>query len=141
MLQQLFGEVIIPYAVRDELLANKNATFIDRLFSHSWLKTKAVSQSSLLNDLLLTIDRGEAGAIALALELSATYLLIDEQRGKKITKQLQLNPFGLLGLFLFAKRKGVIQSIKPWINKLVSATSFRHTQKLINAVPATAGET
>ena len=72
LLPTLFGEVIIPEAVRDELL---------RCHSNlpHWLRVEAVSNAAESVQLGRAVDRGEAEAIELAKELRADRLLIDER--------------------------------------------------------------
>ena len=59
---------------------------------------------------MLVVDEGEAEAIALALHSDAR-ILIDEKRGRNAAKAL--------GLFVDAKNKGIIISVKDCIDKLL----------------------
>ena len=77
ILNRLFGEVIIPTAVADEL----HRTHTDL---PEWLRVEQVSNQDLAGEYMLSVDLGEAEAIALAQELSADRLLIDERKGRKL---------------------------------------------------------
>ena len=63
ILDRLFGEVIIPKAVADEL----HRTHTDL---PEWLRVERVSNQDLAGEYMLSVDKGEAKAIALAQELS-----------------------------------------------------------------------
>lgn len=137
---ELFEQVIVPKQVRDELLVGNREEMVSKLLNQPWLRVQEVAESPLLASLLTQIDSGEAEAISLAVELSADFLLIDERRGNAIAKHLHLHTVGLLGVFLLAKEKKIISEVRPWIERLVTQTKFRHTKGLIRKVLAMANE-
>ena len=53
-------------------------------------------------------DAGETQAMLLYKELDADFLLIDDQRGRKVAKINQITTVGSLGVLLQAKKKGLI---------------------------------
>ncbi len=90
--------------------------------------------------LALELHLGEAEAIALALEMKAEYLLIDEREGRTLARQLGLRITGVLGVLLRAKRRGQIEAIKPEIEALRSHARFFIAPALESAILAEAGE-
>ncbi|HND86928.1 MAG TPA: hypothetical protein PK971_01295 [Saprospiraceae bacterium] len=58
------------------------------LTGSDWIRAVPASNISLLLDLLNRLDEGEAHAIALAVEMKAHLLLIDELEGRKTAKAL-----------------------------------------------------
>ena len=68
--------------------------------------------------LSLTLDEGEAGAIALAIEHDLP-LLIDDLKGRKTAKQLGLKYIGTLGILKIAKNREIISEVKPFIERLL----------------------
>lgn len=54
--------------------------------------------------LQMELDPGEAEAIALAVELKAHLLLLDERRGRVVASRLGLHFVGLLGVLSEAKQ-------------------------------------
>ena len=56
---------------------------------------------------------GEAEAIALATDLNADIVLIDEQEGRQLASRTGLAVTGVLGILLRAKRAGEIAAVKP----------------------------
>jgi uncharacterized protein len=80
LLSDLFGQVVIPTAVRDELL--KYHPEVPPFFS-----IRLVVKSDAVSALRSDIDAGEAEAIVLAEELGADALLIDEKQGRSKLKK------------------------------------------------------
>jgi predicted nucleic acid-binding protein len=72
----------------------------------------------MLQAINLTLDSGESEAIALYWEKATDFLLIDEQRGRKIAAQSGIKIIGTLGVLLLAKRKGLISAIRPFVDLL-----------------------
>ena len=85
------------------------------------------------------LDRGEAEAIALALELGADELLIDERLGRREALRLRLSITGLLGVLLVAKRRGLVAMIRPVMDALMTQAGFRLSEQLYTVLVA-AGE-
>src|SRR5205823_2843711 len=80
LLAQLFTEVVIPSAVRDELIRSHSSL-------PPWLKVEVVRNPTKAARFARTVDIGEAEAIELALELHADRLLIDERKGRRLASQ------------------------------------------------------
>jgi hypothetical protein len=111
LLTQLFDEVVIPEAVRNELLRNHA-----RL--PAWLRAASVQNTAQAGKYAQLVDAGEAEAIELALELHADRLLIDERKGRKLAIQEGVAVIGLLGVVLLARRKALIPSARALIERL-----------------------
>lgn len=111
LLMRLFVEVVIPEAVRDEL-RKSHAPLPD------WLQVRSVLDRTEVNRYSRTVDLGEAEAIALARELRADYLLIDERKGRRLATQQGLSVVGLLGAILMAKRRNLIPSARALLVRL-----------------------
>jgi hypothetical protein len=58
-----------------------------------------------------SLDPGEPEAIAL--ELNADLILMDERRGRFMARRLGLEVIGVLGVLVRAKRKGHLDELKP----------------------------
>lgn len=85
------------------------------------------------------VDKGEASAIALALELDNPLLIIDDLKGRKLAKKLNLNIAGTLGVILKAKEKGIIKSTKGIFEKL-KQSNFRISEKVETELLKLSGE-
>lgn len=137
LLLQLYTQVTIPEAVYCEL------TDIDPLVpgtsevqTASWLEVRQVANREIVARLRDTarLDPGESEAIALALELSADLLLIDERRGRAEANRLGLRITGLLGILIEAKHQNLIVAVKPLMDALISTSEFRISPALYNQI-------
>jgi predicted nucleic acid-binding protein len=70
------------------------------------------------------LDQGEAEAIALATEIQADVLLIDEDEGRSVARQAGLVVRGVLGVLLRAKAMGEIASVKAEIDASRNRAGF-----------------
>ncbi len=130
ILEKLFGEVIIPIAVFEELSLLNNF----ELTNYLWIKIVPIKKNDLIQQLILTLDKGEVEAIILALELNSTFLLIDEKKGRQIAKSLNIKIIGLLGILLLAKQEKIIETVKRILDDLVNVSNFRISTELYNEV-------
>lgn len=138
LLQQIFKEIIIPEGVYEELIRiPSNKKQIEKI---SWIKKQKPKDEKLLNELLKILDRGESESIALALELKAEYLLIDERKGRKIANKYGITITGILGVLRRAKLKGYIEKVKPLLDQLIKESGFRIHQKLYEEILKDVGE-
>ena len=121
LLQQLYGNVIIPTAVYQELL-NSGATDPATLAVQSldWIQPQSVTNLALLQTLQNNLDIGEAEAITLALELNAERLIMDERRGRNEAIRAGLQVTGLLGVLLAAKQQRLIPLVQPVLDDLIA---------------------
>ena len=90
--------------------------------------------------LRLRVHPGEAEAIALAAELAADVLLMDEQEGRKLAEEAGLPVTGTLGVLLRAKQTGAIKAVKPEIQALRDRARFFVSAGLEARVLSDAGE-
>lgn len=86
------------------------------------------------------IDLGEAEAIALALELKAGLLLMDERRGRLVATSYGLQVTGLLGVLIQGKQNGLIKSVKPLVDQLIKQADFRVSDQLYMTILDITGE-
>lgn len=119
LLPKIYGEVTIPSGVYDELLVLADLGIpIDKVLASSWLSIRTVEATDLYRDLLTELDMGEAESIALAIELQADYLLIDEKKGRKIALEKNLQIIGTLGIIIEAKKLGHVDNIQQKMDDL-----------------------
>lgn len=143
LLRQQFGEVIVPAAVIEELRLDTDYPGTDKIrqaISEGWLRQEVVENQHIILALKRELDNGEAEAIALALQLRADLILMDERDGRSVAKSMGLNPIGILGVLVRAKQAGTIQSIKEVLNKLRNEAGFYITDGLMQNILSEIGE-
>ncbi len=114
ILDDLLDSVSIPKSVQKELLKKEKELFS----SLEVLRLVEPSDENLVKSLKLSVDEGEAEAIALALEFNLP-LLIDDRKGRRIAEKLGLKFIGSLGLLKIAKEREIIDEVKPFIQKFL----------------------
>ncbi len=109
LLQQLHDYIIIPFTVFKELerLEEKDIS-INKIKKSEWIHILEPSNREPLNELLAILDIGEAHAIALAIELNADLILLDERKATKIAHDRNL----------------IITSVKEIVDKMINQANF-----------------
>lgn len=86
-----------------------------------------------------SLDKGEASALALAMEHENSLLIIDDLKGRNYAKSLNISITGTAGILVEAKLSGYLPSLLPVITK-IKETNFRLSPKLEEAILKKAGE-
>lgn len=140
LLQTLYGELLIPTAVQKEVTGlPADLPGAREVKTASWIKVSGVSDALSVSLLRERLDAGESEAIILVLERQADLLLIDEARGRRIAQARELPHIGTLGILLLAKRRGLIKTVTPLLDQLLTA-GFRMDDSLMQVVKQQAGE-
>lgn len=129
LLKSLFQNLSVTQIVADEF--EKELPEFIKIENPKDIKYQKILESFL--------DPGEASAIALALEKEDCLLIIDELKGRREARQLELKYTGTLGILIIAKEKGLIKSVSKVIQE-IRDTDFRIDEKLINEVKKRCGE-
>lgn len=132
ILSALFGQVIMPSAVAAELQHAKTPTKIKAWIQAppSWVKIRQADHSEFIP--LCPLGRGETEAIALAIELNAAAILMDERAGSKEAVRVGLLVLPTLTILETAGAKGLLDL--PEAIDHLSKTSFRASPKLLRDV-------
>ena len=131
ILPQLYGKVIIPPEVHEELLV-ADAPLVVRSWAielPDWIKVQTPDASLLDDPRWQSLHRGERAALALATSHQPSILLIDERAGSAIARGLGLSITGTLGVLDEAARRKLI-SLPAAINRL-KQTSFRYPKAIV----------
>jgi predicted nucleic acid-binding protein len=84
LLQDLFQHITIPPEVFDEVVVRGvGQPGAEETCTAQWIARVMLERSDIANLLAAELDRGEAEAIALALQEKADWLLIDERVGRR----------------------------------------------------------
>ena len=141
LLESIYQTVIIPDVVASELAAASNPT-ISAILQLSWIQRQSLRNLQLANQLQQDrgLDAGEASAIALAFELQADDLLIDERLGRQEALRLGLSIIGILGILLVAKKRSLIPQVQSIMDALIDQAGFRVSPQLYQRILALAQE-
>ena len=94
-----------------------------------WVEIMKVTDIYKQQLLELQIDKGESSAIALALEIPNSTIILDDNKARKIASQLGILYTGTIGVIIKAKLKGIIPTIKPILEKIKN-TNFRLSMEI-----------
>lgn len=108
VLPKLYGRVIIPHAVSEELLRSRAPVKVQEWMKQppDWLEV--LSPTVVVDAKLAKLDAGERDAIALAEELSADQLIVDELLGRREAERRSLPVIGTIGVLREAAEVGLL---------------------------------
>ncbi|HPI11658.1 MAG TPA: DUF3368 domain-containing protein [Catalimonadaceae bacterium] len=129
LLKKVYGSIFTTQDIASE--------FGDSL--PEWIEVLEVKDPFRQQLLELQIDKGESSAIALALEIPGSTVILDDFKARKIAIKLGIQVTGTLGVIIRARQKGIISSIKPILGKL-KQTNFRLSTDLESEALMMAGE-
>lgn len=113
LLKKLFGDVLIPQAVFDELTDDERFRLeADQIREKKFIVVKPVNNPESTNILKRAtgLDQGESEAIVLTDELKADLLLMDEAKGRNISAQMGLRIMGTIGILMAAYEEDELSS-------------------------------
>ena len=132
LLRSIFESVLIPPAVAREIAPSIPAL-------PTWLRIQAPSLLPPPSLLRRRLGDGEWEALALAIELKADWIILDDLPARRSGEAAGLNVIGTLGTLLRAKGTGLLKSIRPELDSLLR-TSFFLNPKLYDELLRAAGE-
>ncbi|MFW6359135.1 MAG: DUF3368 domain-containing protein [Chroococcales cyanobacterium] len=141
LLPQLYNKLIIPTPVANEI-ARVGTTYTQAVSVSTldWISIQSGESQFIVDRLSIYLSQGEATAIALAVELKADLVLLDDQLARKMAAEYGLKSVGLLGILLEAKSQDKISEIKLILNDLVVQSRYRINPRLYSEVLEIAGE-
>lgn len=108
ILTRLFPDIVAPPTVAEEFGS-----------SLPWLSVRRVSNDFSAAALQTQLHRGEAEAIALAGEIPAERIILDDKKARRIARDLGLRVIGTVGVILLAKRARLVPVCRPLLDSLV----------------------
>lgn len=118
ILPALVNKVVVPPAVIEELTAGRmRGVDVPDAEAQPWISVrtpKGVSALRLVSDL----GAGETEVLMLALESTDPLVIIDDWLARNIAGSLQLPVKGTLGLLLDAKKRGIVNAVRPYLDAL-----------------------
>lgn len=139
LLRDLYEQPVVPPAVRAEaLIKGAHVAGVTELTQATWIETIPLRDPRRA-DLISDLDRGEAEVLALAQELNATLVILDERMGRRHARRLGLRLTGTLGVLLRAKQQKLVPAVGPLILDM-QAAGIRFGGPLVDQVLKVAGE-
>jgi predicted nucleic acid-binding protein len=119
LLPKLFGRIAIPQGVYDELTTGQHPAAL-LMRELSWLDVVAVNNRLTVKELqqVGSLDLGESEAIALAEEMKADRLIIDEKAARRVAMARSLPLIGTMGVLLLGKRQGELENVKDVLDQM-----------------------
>jgi predicted nucleic acid-binding protein len=109
LLRKIYGRVVLTPTVVDEY----------RLDLSDWMDVDAPKDAVKLAQLQQLVDRGEASAIALAIERPGCRLILDDAKGRKCAEAEGLRITGTVGILLKAHHQGLLSvGVEPALVRL-----------------------
>jgi uncharacterized protein len=142
LLRQLYGKVLIPVQVLEELQISEDrpgSLALRAAVQAGWLQSVVVASGEELESLGLALGPGEASAILLAGQGPCRFLLLDERRGRAVAKRRELRVVGTGGVLLTAKQQGLLDRVSAALDRLAEA-GYRLAPDLRDQILILAGE-
>jgi len=135
ILKSLFGKIIVPFHVWDEVVTKAGEYDTSEVIkSADFLTIKKAKDEMLYKTLLMDINKGEAEAIVLALEIKASLVILDEKEARDFAEYYGLNFTGTVGCLLRAKQKWIIKNLKPVLDDIMIKGNFWLSDDVYNKV-------
>lgn len=137
LLHALYGEIWIPPQVLNEYDAGRQRhMYAPDLATLPWILVRPAQTHPAIPP---TLDPGEAAALSLAISFHARFVLLDEDRARKVAVRLGLPVTGSLGVLLQAKQRGLVPLVAPVVDAMI-AQGRRIGPRLRAHILAQAGE-
>ena len=131
ILPALFEKVIIPSAVRDELVRAEAPEAIRSWLQSPppWIEVHSDPESPFDAE-LESLDKGEKAALTLAASIRADLLLLDDREGVRIARSKGFRVIGTLRVLQLAARLGLLD-LSDSFGRL-KRTNFRYRQEIMD---------
>jgi len=133
--------ILIPKAVWEEVVeAGSGRPGSTEVSSAKWISIREAADRSLVNLLRTELDQGEAEAVALAHEVKAKVVLLDERDARSAAEKLGIRVLGTVGILVWSKKAGLIPSLRNELDLLESKAKFRLSRQVHARAVSEAGE-
>jgi predicted nucleic acid-binding protein len=142
LLHKRFPEgVLIPPAVwREVVEQGRERPGGQEVAQVDWITVHDVTALEIVRLLQTELDEGETEAIALAHQVGAKAVLLDERDARRAAQQMGLHVLGTIGVLIWAKRTGNITSLREALDALQTRAKFRFSHQLYERALSEVGE-
>lgn len=136
LLKGQFGCVYMPEMVLKELRIHEElpgSAKIRTAVDEGWLRSQRIDDASFARVMALQLDAGEAAAIALAVQLNADRVLLDESDARRIARTLSIPTTGVIGILMMHYQDDV-QSLRQELERLRTEAHFHLSSHLLETL-------
>lgn len=134
LLKLIYKEIIIPYAVYEEVaIESKIKDSSDFIVDSGFIKIMKIRNEEAKKLFITSLHKGEVEVMILAKEIGADLCIIDDLLARRYAKYYNLNITGTIGVILKAKELGFITDIRSILNDLIDSGIYID-RKLYNNV-------
>ena len=112
LLKEIWGEIIIPKAVYNEVVLKgkrkPGVKLIEKAINEGWIKIFKIKNEQQVKTLMSILDYGEAEVIVLAQEIQAQLVILDNREPRLFAFQIGIKVIGTIGVILKAYEKNLI---------------------------------
>lgn len=137
VLPRLFSRIVVPEAVWQEVVAERDDAAARGLLNQTWLIREEVAVSSRVRD--WNLGRGETAVLSRALAEPPLRAVIDDMDARRCAQALGIPMFGTGGLLVLAKRRGLLPSVGEALTR-IRAAGLWLSDDVVALLKAQAGE-
>ena len=139
ILRQLYHQLVVPEAVRDELhVGRMQGEDTPELEAYAWMIVRTVRVPEVIQ-LIMDLGPGEAQVLALALEETGSLVILDDGFARAVGTARGMRLTGTAGVLLKAKQEGHIHAVASLLATLIQQ-GFRLSDTTRAAIVALAQE-
>ena len=141
ILKTIFKELHVPMAVHSEIETYFSGDHQwQRCLDEDFIIRTEVQTSPRIQELLIHLHMGEAEALCLCIENNAQLLLLDDRDARTIARLNNIPVSGTLAVLMKAKKMGIIESVKEFMDRLRNDHHFWIDDALYNKVSRLSNE-
>ncbi len=140
LLREVFSKITVPEEIFREVVekgAGKPGS--ESIKDSPWIEVVPVNDRTQVDLLMIFLEKGEAEVLALAKQLEADLVLMDEEKARKSALIAGYEVMGLLGILVLGKKIGLIDQVWPLINEL-REKKFRISDRVVSETLKRVGE-
>ncbi len=137
LLERIVGRLIVPKAVFAEVAGAKMRPGSLEVSRARWIEVRTVE--SVPAELIRLIDYAECEVIALAEQIAADEVLIDERAARAVASARGLEVVGTAGLLVRAKDGGLLGAVAPVLEAMRS-NGIRYSDRFLAELLRRVGE-
>ena len=141
ILKTIFKELHVPMAVHSEIEAYFSGDYQwQRCLDEGFIIRTEIQTSPKIKELMIHLHRGEAEALCLCIENNAKLCLLDDKDARIVARLNKIPISGTLGVLMKAKKMGIIESVKDFMDQLRTEHHYWIDNAMYNKVLSSLNE-